>query len=106
MTHKFIHYLRNERRRKALSQADVAALFGGRWKGRISKYERGVVPPTPVAIDYEIILHKPVTDLLAGLTDAERAKVRRNARELLREERTPNTARRLLRHKTLQEIAA
>jgi transcriptional regulator with XRE-family HTH domain len=106
MTHKFIHYLRNERRRKALSQADVAALFGGRWKGRISKYERGVVPPTPVAIDYEIILHKPVSDLLGGVTDAERVKVRRNARELLRSERAPNTPRRWLRHKTLEQIAA
>ena len=105
MSHKFIHYLRNERRRKALSQADVAALFGGRWKGRISKYERGVVPPTPVAIDYEIIVHKPVADLLAGVSDAERAKVRRNARELLRAERPPNTPRRWLRHKTLEEIA-
>ena len=106
MSHKFIHYLRNERRRKALSQADIAALLGGRWKGRISKYERGVVPPTPVAIDYEIILHKPVTDLLAGLTDAERTKVRQNARELLRAERAPNTPRRWLRHKTLEQIAA
>jgi transcriptional regulator with XRE-family HTH domain len=106
MSHKFIHYLRNERRRKALSQADVAALLGGRWKARISKYERGVVPPTPVAIDYEIILHKPVADLLGGMTDAERAKVRRNARELLRAEQAPNTPRRWLRHKTLEQIAA
>jgi len=106
MPHKFIHYLRNERRRKALSQRDVAALFGSRWKGRISKYERGVVPPTPVAIDYEIILHKPISELLGGVTDAERTKVRRNARELLRTEPAPNTPRRWLRHKTLVQIAA
>ena len=81
-------------------------LFGGRRKARISKYERGVVPPTVAAIDYEIALHKPVSDLLAGVTDAERVKLRRNAQELLRTERTPNTPRRLLRHRTLEQIAA
>ena len=106
MSHKFIHYLRNERRRRALSQADIAALLGGGWKSRVSKYEHGVVPPTSVAIDYQIILRKPVVDLLAGVADAERAKVRRNAQELLRSERTPNTPRRWLRHKTLEEIVA
>jgi transcriptional regulator with XRE-family HTH domain len=105
MSHKFIHYLRSERRRRGLSQTDVAVLFGGRWKGRISKYERGVVPPTPVAIDYQIALRKPVSDLLAGVTDSEHAKLRRNARELLRIEPPPNTPRRWLRHKTLEEIA-
>ena len=81
-------------------------LLGGRWKGRISKYERGAEPPTPVSIDYEIVLDNHVSSLLAGLTDEEREKVRRNAKELLRAEEAPNTPRRLLRHKTLQEIAA
>jgi transcriptional regulator with XRE-family HTH domain len=106
MSHKFLHYLRNERRRQGLSQTDIAALLGGRWKGRIAKYERGVIPPTRIALGYEAILHKHVSDLLAGAFEDEQSKVRRNAEELLRHEPTPNTPRRWQRHKTLEEIAA
>jgi transcriptional regulator with XRE-family HTH domain len=106
MLHKLLHYLRNERRRKGLSQADVAALMGGTWKSRVARYESGVVPPTRVALDYEAILRKHVSNLLAGAFDEEHSKVRRHARELLQREATPNTARRSLRHKTLEEIAS
>jgi transcriptional regulator with XRE-family HTH domain len=106
MSHKFVHYLRNERRRKGLSQADIAALLGGLWKGRISRYERGVIPPTAVALGYQAILQKHISDLLGGAFDKEQSKVRHNAQELLRAEPTPNTSRRWLRHKTLEEIAA
>jgi transcriptional regulator with XRE-family HTH domain len=106
MSHKFVHYLRNERRRKGLSQADVAALLGGPWKGRVSKYERCVIPPTRVALDYEVILHESVSRLLGGAFDEEQSKVRRNAQDLLRTERPPNTPRRWLRHKTLEQIAS
>ena len=106
MLHNLIHYLRNERRRKGLSQADVAALIGGTWKSRVARYESGVVPPTRVALDYEAILRKHVSNLLAGAFDEEHSKVRRHARELLQRESTPNTARRSLRHKTLEEIAS
>ena len=72
----------------------------------MSRYERGVVPPTNVALGYEAILHRPVSALLAGAFDEEQAKVRRQAQKLLRTESTPNTRRRWLRHKTLEEIAA
>src|SRR5712691_8945476 len=69
MSRKLRHYLRNERRRAALTQADVAALLGGRWKGRICKYERGAIPPTEVALAYEAILGKPASELLGGTFD-------------------------------------
>jgi len=106
MQHKFIHYLKNERRRKGLSQSDIAMLLGGPWKARVSRYERGILPPTVVALAYEAIFHKHVSDLLAGAFDEEQSKVRRHAEALLRAESTPNTPRRWLRHKTLEEIAA
>src|SRR5690242_14631654 len=99
MSNRFAHYLRNERRRKGLSQDDIAALLGGLWKGRVSRYERGYLPPTAVALGYEAILHKHVSDLLAGAFDDARTDVRRRARTLLRNERPPNTERRWLRHK-------
>ena len=106
MPHKLLHYLRNERRRGALTQADVAALLGGPWKGRVSWYERGALPPTEVALEYQAILGKPVSELLRGAFQEAEFKVRRRAQELLREERPPNTPRRWRRHDTLERIAA
>jgi transcriptional regulator with XRE-family HTH domain len=106
MSHKLVHYLRNERRRRGLSQDDVAALLGGVWKGRVSRYERGVIPPTGVALEYEAILHKHVADLLAGAYDDARSGVRSRARRLLNSEQPPHTPRQWLRHKTLEQIAA
>jgi transcriptional regulator with XRE-family HTH domain len=106
MSRKLRHYLRNERRRAALTQADVAALLGGRWKGRICKYERGAIPPIEVALAYEAILAKPVSELLGGTFDDVAFHVRRRARDLLATETVPTNARRLRRRKTLERIAA
>lgn len=106
MARKFVHYLRNERRRSALTQADVAALLGGPWKGRVSWYERGATPPTPVALEYEAILGKPVSELLGGAFAKAVSNVRHRAREILNHESTPNTPRRLRRYATLQRLAA
>ena len=107
MPRKLVHYLRNERRRNALTQADIAALLGGPWKGRISWYERGAIPPTEVALAYEAILGKPVSELLGGTYDEAAFNVRRRARDLLEREGTAaNTPRRLRRRHTLERIAA
>jgi len=89
-----------------LSQADVAALLGGRWKGRVSWYERGALPPTDVALEYEAILGKPIASLLAGAFDRAAFSVRRRAQELLNRDAAPNTPRRLRRRNTLERIAA
>src|ERR1051326_9404824 len=99
MLHKLIHYLRSERRRKGPSQADVGALIGGAWKGRVARYESGVIPPTRVALDYQAILRKHVSDLLAGAFDEEHSKVRRPARGLVRREPPPHPAHPPLTHK-------
>jgi transcriptional regulator with XRE-family HTH domain len=106
MSRKLVHYLRNERRRAALTQADIAALLGGPWKGRVSWYERGAVPPIDVALEYEAILHKPVSELLGGAYDRAAFVVRQRARELLNKNDLANTARRLRRRKALERIVA
>jgi transcriptional regulator with XRE-family HTH domain len=106
MSRKLVHYLRNERRRSALTQADIAALLGGPWKGRVSWYERGAMPPTEVALEYQAILGKPVSELLGGAYDRAAFVVRQRARDLLSKDRLPNTPRRLRRRKILERIAA
>jgi transcriptional regulator with XRE-family HTH domain len=106
MHQRFTHYLRRERRRIGLSQADVAALLGGPWKGRVSWYERGALPPTPKALEYEAILGRPVSDLLGGAFQLAVYKVRQRARELLRRDVNPHTSRQVKRHHTLERIAA
>jgi len=106
MSRKLRHYLRNERRRAALTQADVAALLGGRWKGRICKYERGAIPPTEVVLAYEMMLGKSASELLGGTFDDVAFHVRSRARDLLASEPVPTTARRLRRRRTLERIAA
>jgi transcriptional regulator with XRE-family HTH domain len=106
MSRKLVHYLRNERRRAALTQADIAALLGGPWKGRVSWYERGAVPPVDVALEYQAILGKPIAELLGGAYDKAAFNVRRRARDLLNHDSLANTPRRLRRRKTLERIAA
>jgi transcriptional regulator with XRE-family HTH domain len=106
MPRKLVHYLRNERRRNGLSQADVAALLGSRWKGKVSWYERGALPPIEIALEYEAILGKPVSALLGGAFDRAVFKVRRRAQELLDRDVAPSTPRRSRRHATLERIAA
>ena len=105
MSRKLSHYLRSERRRAALTQADVAALLGGTWKGRVSWYERGTLPPVDVALAYEAILGIPVAELLAGAFDDAAFRVRNRARDLLRADSEVMTPRRLRRRKTLERIA-
>lgn len=105
MARKLVHYLRNERRRQGLTQTDVAALLGGRWKGRVSWYERGGMPPTPVALEYEAIFGKHVSALLGGAYGDAARRVKRRAELLLRHQPPPNTLRRLRRHDTLTRIA-
>src|SRR5947209_10997994 len=95
MPHRVVHYLRNERLAAALTQADIAALFGARWKSRVVRYERnGVVPPTDYALAYEAIYGKPVSKLLRGAYDRVTQDVRRRARKLLDESEVANTPRR------------
>lgn len=106
MSKNFVHYLRAERRRAALTQTDVAALLGGLWKGRVSLYERGAVPPTDVALAYEAILHEPVSVLLGGRYADVVSSVRSRARHLIAGVGTPANVKQARRLQTLARIAA
>jgi transcriptional regulator with XRE-family HTH domain len=106
MPRKLVHYLRNERRRNALTQADVAALLGGPWKGRVSWYERGALPPIEAALAYEAIFRKPISEFLGGAYERAAFNVRHRAQDLLAKDGGPNTPTRVRRRRTLERIAA
>jgi transcriptional regulator with XRE-family HTH domain len=65
---KLPHYLRSERRRAGLSQKDLAILMGLRTVSQISRYEQQHrCPPLRVALTYEVIFGKPVSQIFAGV---------------------------------------
>jgi transcriptional regulator with XRE-family HTH domain len=106
MSYKLVHYLRNERRRLALTQGDIAALIGVRWKQRVSRYERGALPPLKTAMAYEAIAGKPVADLFGGTYQDIAVNVRNRAHDLLRKIPEAHTPRELRRKESLEHIAA
>lgn len=107
MPHKVVHYLRNERIAAALTQADIAALFGVPWKSRVVRYERGgVVPPIDYALAYQAIYGKPVARLLHGRYKHIEDEVQRRARKLLGETENAHTPRQLRRQRSLERIAS
>src|SRR5687768_217878 len=86
MSRKLPHYLRSERRRAGLSQRDVALLLGDRTVSKVSRYERRRrLPPLRMALAYEAILGKPVSELFGGTYAQIRAEVARRAKALLSE---------------------
>src|SRR5437870_5774001 len=103
---KLDHHLRSERRRAALTQADVAALLGNRWKQPVGWYEAGKLPPVEKVLAYEAIFGKPAAQLLRGAYERIESNVRRRAQELLARENRGDTPRRLRRKRSLTRIAA
>lgn len=78
------HYLKAERKRAALTQADVAALFGIESASKISRYERGTrLPSLKTALAYEVIFGRPVAALFSDAYRKERVTVVRHARKLV-----------------------
>lgn len=106
MPHKLPHYLRNERRRNALTQADIAALLAVPWKQRVGWYERGKLPPIETALAFEVIFGKPLSELLGGTYDRIVSEVRRRAQDLLARDFSRETPRRVHRKRSLSRIAA
>ena len=106
MRSKLVHYLRSERRRAALTQADIATLLGTRWKQRVGWYEGGKLPPIEKALAYEAIFGKPAAALLQGAYDRIAVEVRRRADDLLAKDGRSDTPRRLRRKQSLARIGA
>lgn len=84
-TTKLPNYLRAERKRRGLSQEEIAYLLGCESGAKVSRYERfRREPKLETALAYEALFATPVRDLFAGLAqDAER-EAKKRARRLLR----------------------
>ena len=106
MKRKLLHYLRAERRRAALTQTDVAQLLGAASKGRVSRYERGQIPPIKSALAYQAIFDVAVADLLNATYADIASRIRGRARDLLRNPPSTSTPRQARRRQTLERIAA
>jgi transcriptional regulator with XRE-family HTH domain len=107
MPRKLVHYLRNERKRLGLTQADIAALLGMQWKTRVSKYERGEVQPSlDIGLAYQKIYGKPIAEIFGGANAKVRASVRERARRLLRDLPDSGSELELRRKRSLERIAA
>jgi transcriptional regulator with XRE-family HTH domain len=85
MASKLPHYLRQARRREALTQTDIAELLGIRTHAQISRYELGKrLPPLETALAYEAILGRSVSELFAGKYAAIREKIAARSEKLVR----------------------
>ena len=107
MPRHVVHYLRKERRKRALSQADICALLDAPWKSKVSRYERQQkLPPLETALAFEVILKKPISEIFGGAYAKTLRDVRRRARQLLiADDHVPPT-RRFRRRRSLEQIAA
>ncbi|HEY2091298.1 MAG TPA: helix-turn-helix transcriptional regulator [Thermoanaerobaculia bacterium] len=107
MPRKLIHYLRNERKRLGLTQADIAALLGMQWKTRVSKYERGEAQPSlDLGLAYQQIYGKPISEIFVGRDATIRTAVRARARHLLKDLPDSGSEIELRRKRSLEHIAA
>jgi len=108
MSRRLAQYVKHERRRAGLTQADVAYLFGAKARTKISRYERGRYLPTlRTALGYEAMLGVPVAELFPGAyRDARRAIVSRARRRNEILARHPQTARTARRQRSLEKLLA
>lgn len=68
---KLPNYLRANRKRLALSQDEVTFLLGTRSGAKVSRHECFVREPSlAVALAYEVIFQRPVSELFGGLYQA------------------------------------
>ena len=85
MSSQLPNYLRAQRKRLALSQAEVAFLLGVASSAKVSRYECfGREPNLHNALAFEVIFQKSVSELFAGMYRATERKVVARARILLR----------------------
>ena len=108
MTRRLPQYLKHERRRAGLAQADVAYLFGARARTKVSRYEHGRHLPTlATALAYEAMLGTPVADLFPGAFAAARRDVLKRAkRRAGMLAKLPQSARNAQRKRSLERLFA
>jgi transcriptional regulator with XRE-family HTH domain len=106
MPRRLPQYLKQERRRAGLSQADVAYLFGARAKTKVSRYERGRhLPPLRTALAYEAMLSVPVAQLFPAAFTAVRRSLRIRAKRRIKTLMMfPESARNVRRKRSLEKL--
>ena len=84
-TTKLPNYLRAERKRRGLSQEEIAFLLGCESGAKVSRYERfRREPKLATALAYEALFATSVHDLFAGVAEEAERATRKRARRLLR----------------------
>ena len=108
MSSQLPNYLRAERKRLALSQADVAVLLGAESGAKVCRYERFAREPSlQTALAYEAIFQTSVSELFAGLYQNAERQVAARARALGRKTEGLKPTRQTLRKQAiLAAIAA
>jgi transcriptional regulator with XRE-family HTH domain len=85
MSCRLQNYLRTERKRAGLSQAELAFLLGCGSGSKVSRYERfRREPGLKAALACEALFGVPTRELFAGLYDSVERDVRRRAQLLTR----------------------
>src|ERR1700733_14082467 len=80
---RFPHYLKSNRKRAALSQAEVSFLLGTRGEAKVSRYERFLrTPSLETALALEAIFQKPISELFGGLYQEVQGEVTARAKIL------------------------
>ncbi len=100
------NYLRPNRKRLTLSQAEVAFMLGGTGEHKGSKVSRDESfdrePGLRAALAYEVIYGKPVRELFAGLYEEVEQDVAKRAKILTYRKGKPNSKR----HESLINLAS
>lgn len=101
------NYLLAQRKRLALSQAEVAYLLGAESGAKVCRYERFAREPgLQTALAYEVIFQKPVSELFAGLYQTMEQDVAERAKILARRTGNEKTSRQTTRKQTILTLIA
>ena len=101
------NYLRAERKRLALSQSDVAVLLGAESGAKVCRYERFAREPgLRTALAYEVIFHRPVRELFAGLYETTEREVATRASALARRSESLKPTRQSIHRRTVLSTLA
>jgi transcriptional regulator with XRE-family HTH domain len=75
-------YLRYLRRKRGLSQAELAQILGSVSAAQISRHERSrTLPSILTALGYQVVFRMPVSDLFPGLFHTVEAGIEERLRE-------------------------
>jgi len=70
------NYLRTYRRKAGLSQRELGILLAYADEGAVSRHERSrTLPPLLIAIGYEVIFKRPISELFPGMRETVKLTV-------------------------------